>query len=83
MRNNPGGLLSVSVEVCDMFLNEGRVVSTRGRYKKEEEVFLSHLEKTIVDSKIPIVVLVNEGSASASEIFGSSFPTGFPYFIFS
>ncbi len=72
LRNNPGGLLTASVEISDMFLNAGRIVSTRGKYKKEEEVFKSNPKNTLVGNNIPIVVLINEGSASASEILAGA-----------
>lgn len=72
LRNNPGGLLDSVVEVCDMFLNEGKSVYTRGRHSRDSEDFFTHTDKTIVSTKIPLVVLVNEGSASASEIFAGA-----------
>ncbi len=66
LRNNPGGLLDQSVGVTSLFLDGGVVVSTKGRNKTAEQVF--NAEKgDILDGK-PIVVLINQGSASASEI---------------
>jgi len=66
LRNDPGGLLSKAVEVSDVFLDEGVIVSVKGRDSASDVVFSAHLEGTIPD--LPIVVLVNGGSASASEI---------------
>ena len=66
LRNNPGGLLDQSVEVSDQFLREGVIVSMRGRDATSERVFKARTQDTDVDS--PMVVLVNAGSASASEI---------------
>jgi carboxyl-terminal processing protease len=66
LRNNPGGLLNQSIEVSDVFLKTGTIVSTRGRIKAMET---SASAKNDGDEPTcPIVVLVNEGSASASEI---------------
>jgi carboxyl-terminal processing protease len=66
LRNNPGGLLSEAVAVSDAFLEEGEIVSTRGRNLEQAER-VNAKPGDLADGK-PIVVLVNEGSASASEI---------------
>ena len=66
LRNNPGGLLDQSVEVADMFLRDGDIVSMRGRDAQRAQVFKARPQADDVDS--PMVVLVNAGSASASEI---------------
>jgi carboxyl-terminal processing protease len=66
LRNNPGGLLTESVSVSDIFLEEGEIVSIRGREKKDVQVFSA--KKGDLINKKPLVVLINEGSASASEI---------------
>ena len=66
LRDNPGGLLQQSVEVADLFLEDGVVVSTRRRDPQKEHIFRS--KKALGDINIPMVVLVNSGSASASEI---------------
>ena len=66
LRNNPGGLLSQAVTISDFFLNDGEIVSTRGREKKENRKFFAKKGDTI-DGK-PLIVLINNGSASASEI---------------
>lgn len=65
LRNNPGGLLSQAVRVADEFLDSGLIVSIKGRDKKEEESVAHENGKP---RKYPMIVLVNEGSASASEI---------------
>ena len=68
LRGNPGGLLDAAVEVADIFLPKGsEVVSTRGRNKRVEEVFKAIKNEEFTEN-IPLVVLVNRGSASASEI---------------
>ncbi|MFP1643554.1 S41 family peptidase [Pontitalea aquivivens] len=66
MRNNPGGLLNQAIEVSDAFLDAGEIVSTRGRHPEESERF-NATPGDLADGK-PIVVLINGGSASASEI---------------
>lgn len=65
LRLNPGGLLSAAIEVSDLFISEGRIVSTKGR-NSEERVWNAHKEGTF--EGFPMVVLVNRFSASASEI---------------
>jgi carboxyl-terminal processing protease len=66
MRNNPGGLLDQAISVSDAFLQKGEVVSTRGRNAEETQRFNSR-PGDLTDGK-PIIVLINGGSASASEI---------------
>ncbi len=67
LRNDPGGLLKGAVEVSEEFIKEGEViVSTRGRTSDQNTRFLSH--NTHADTVTPVVVLINAGSASASEI---------------
>jgi carboxyl-terminal processing protease len=66
LRDNPGGLLDQAVAVSDLFLNDGVIVSSKGRDGKEEMKWTAHPENTEVFE--PVVVLVNGGSASASEI---------------
>jgi len=66
MRNNPGGLLNQSVEVSDLFLKSGIIVSTRGRSKNMESKSMAKNDGN--EPTCPIVVLVNEGTASAAEI---------------
>ena len=66
LRNNPGGLLSQAVSVSDAFLEQGEIVSTRGRAEGEGDRFNAR-SGDLVDGK-PLVVLINGGSASASEI---------------
>jgi carboxyl-terminal processing protease len=66
LRNNPGGLLVQAIQVSDAFLNEGEIVSTRGRNPQDNERF-NATKGDLTDGK-PLVVLINGGSASASEI---------------
>jgi carboxyl-terminal processing protease len=66
LRNNPGGLLSQAIKVSDAFLEQGEIVSTRGREPQDGERFNAS-EGDLAEGK-PIVVLINGGSASASEI---------------
>lgn len=72
LRNNPGGLLNISVEVASRFLPKGTlIVSTKGRTKTQNFEFRSHGDPDF--ENIPIVVLINNGSASASEIVAGAF----------
>jgi len=66
LRNNPGGLLDQAIAVSDAFLDKGEIVSTRGRKKETHQRFNAR-PGDLIDGK-PIVVLINGGSASASEI---------------
>ncbi len=66
LRNNPGGLLSQAISVSDAFLDKGEIVSQRGRY--EEDTERNNATPGDLTNGLPIVVLVNGGSASASEI---------------
>ena len=66
LRNNPGGLLNQAVAICDEFLESGLIVYTEGRNKKQQMKFAAHKNKN--KRKYPLVVLVNAGSASGSEI---------------
>ncbi|QKF68303.1 carboxyl-terminal protease family protein [Arcobacter venerupis] len=70
LRNNPGGLLSQAIGVVNLFVDEGVIVSQKGRNAEDEEKFDASPSKT--KTKLPLVVLVNEGSASASEIVSGS-----------
>jgi carboxyl-terminal processing protease len=66
LRNNPGGLLDQAVAVSDDFLDKGEIVSTRGRRKEDVQRYNANSGDIAAD--LPIVVLINGGSASASEI---------------
>ncbi len=66
LRNNPGGLLTQAIKVSDAFLDQGEIVSTRGRVEQDSERF-NAAEGDLAQGK-PVVVLINGGSASASEI---------------
>jgi carboxyl-terminal processing protease len=73
LRNNPGGLLKAAVEISDLFLSEGRIVSTKGRNHKEE-MYDAKADGTLLlpAEKYPMAVLVNKYSASASEILSAA-----------
>ncbi len=66
LRTNPGGLLSQSIEISDLFLDSGTIVTTKGRNSSQNVSATAHKNK--IERKYPIVVLVNSGSASAAEI---------------
>ena len=66
MRDNPGGLLEQAVKVADLWLKDGLVVYTKGREESQRQEFRAHEDGT--EPSYPIAVLVNEGTASASEI---------------
>ena len=66
LRNNPGGLLSQAIKISDMFLDSGEIVSTRGRDKTDIKIF--NAKKGDIIDGLPLIVLINKGSASASEI---------------
>ncbi len=66
MRNNPGGLLDQAIAIADFFLESGEIVSTKGRIADSTKLF--HAKEGDITGGIPIVVLINSGSASASEI---------------
>jgi len=66
LRNNPGGLLDAAVEVSDTFITKGKIVYTEGRIANSKQEF--HAKPTDMINGAPLVVLVNAGSASASEI---------------
>ena len=66
LRNNPGGLLSQAIRITDFFLDNGEIVSTKGRKSSENRRWFAK-EGDLTDGK-PIIVLINYGSASASEI---------------
>lgn len=70
LRNNPGGLLDQAIKISDLFLAEGTIVSTIGRNAKEKEVAYAKKEGTL--EGFPIIALMNEYSASASEILAGA-----------
>ena len=69
LRGNPGGLLTASVEVADKFIADGGIVSTRGRSEPENFSYRAHRPGTW---RVPLVVLIDGDSASASEIFAGA-----------
>ena len=70
LRNNPGGLLTQAINITDFFLDDGEIVSTKGRKVSETRKFFAR-EGDEIKGK-PIIVLINNGSASASEILAGA-----------
>ena len=70
LRNNPGGLLTQAINITDFFLDDGEIVSTKGRKVSETRKFFARKGDEINGK--PIVILINNGSASASEIFAGA-----------
>ena len=70
LRNNPGGLLTQAINITDFFLDDGEIVSTKGRKISETRKFFAKKGDEIKGK--PIIVLINNGSASASEIFAGA-----------
>jgi len=70
LRNNPGGLLTQAINITDFFLDDGEIVSTKGRKASETRKFFARKGDQIKGK--PIIVLINNGSASASEIFAGA-----------
>ncbi len=70
LRNNPGGLLTQAINITDFFLDDGEIVSTKGRNPSETRKFFAKKGDAIKGK--PIIVLINIGSASASEIFAGA-----------
>ena len=70
LRNNPGGLLTQAINISDFFLEDGEIVSTKGRKVSETRKFFARKGDEIKGK--PIVVLINNGSASAAEIFAGA-----------
>jgi carboxyl-terminal processing protease len=70
VRNNPGGLLEQAINIADLFLEKGLIVSTRGRFFDANEEYYASSES--IFSRVPMVVLINKGSASASEVLAAA-----------
>ena len=70
LRNNPGGLLSSVIQIADMILDEGVIVSTKGRDSKDYREYKARKGSLMDD--IPLIVMINDGSASASEILAGA-----------
>jgi carboxyl-terminal processing protease len=72
LRSNPGGLLTQVIDIVDYFQDDGVIVSTRGRRQMDSQVSSASQFTTIVPAEIPLIVLIDKGSASASEIFAGA-----------
>jgi len=70
LRNNPGGLLTQAINITDFFLNDGEIVSTKGRKASETRKFFAKKGDQVKGK--PVIVLINNGSASASEILAGA-----------
>ena len=70
LRNNPGGLLTQAISITDFFLEDGEIVSTKGRKSSETRKFFARAGDGINGK--PVIVMINNGSASASEIFAGA-----------
>ena len=69
LRSNPGGLLDEAIALSDLFLDKGTIVSQRGRYARDNEVYPAEIvTRGDIAKGVPMIVLIDEGSASASEI---------------
>jgi carboxyl-terminal processing protease len=71
LRNNPGGLLQSTIKIADLFLESGVIVSTKSRIEYENETFKAKSD-LVVPKDMPVVILINKGSASASEILAGA-----------
>lgn len=72
LRDNPGGTIASAVDVADKFIDEGPIVSTKSRLTFENSVYLASEKATVIPKGLPIIVLINAGSASASEILSGA-----------
>ncbi|ARD24378.1 S41 family peptidase [Shewanella japonica] len=70
VRNNPGGLLGQAISIADLFLQNGLIVSTEGRFFDANEVY--YASQPAIFKHVPMVVLINKGSASASEVLAAA-----------
>lgn len=70
LRNNPGGLLDQAVNIADLFLTKGRIVSTNGRFFDANSDYYASPHTLL--SKVPMLVLINKGSASAAEVLAAA-----------
>lgn len=70
LRNNPGGLLNQAISIADLFLEQGLIVSTQGRFFDANEEY--YASSKALFKELPMVVLINQGSASASEVLAAA-----------
>ncbi len=72
LRSDPGGVLNAVIEIADYFLSGGPIVSTRSRIPSENHVYYASAGNDLVNPSIPVIVLIDRGSASASEILAGA-----------
>jgi carboxyl-terminal processing protease len=72
LRNNPGGLITSVVDVANKFIASGLIVTTKSRFVMENSVYTAVTARKTMPNNVPIVVLINKGSASASEILAGA-----------
>ncbi|HOV13737.1 MAG TPA: S41 family peptidase [Spirochaetota bacterium] len=72
LRSNPGGLLGQVIKIVDFFQDDGIIVSTKGRSNFDNSVSKANKFDTLVANDIPVIILIDQGSASASEIFSGA-----------
>ncbi|MCL1142679.1 S41 family peptidase [Shewanella gaetbuli] len=70
LRNNPGGLLEQAINIADLFLSQGKIVSTTGRFFDANEDY--YASSSAIFNELPLVILINKGSASASEVLAAA-----------
>ena len=73
LRNNPGGLITAAVDAASLFIKEGLIVSTKSRIPQQDLTSTTNTSINAVFADVPLVVLINKGSASASEILAGAF----------
>ncbi len=72
LRNDGGGFMTSAIEIADKFIDSGPIVSTKSRFEFENSVYNAHVDKTTFPRGIPIAILINKGTASASEILAGA-----------
>lgn len=71
LRNNPGGILEEALDITNLFLPKGKIISIKTRHPKNDKVYYANPKKTLL-SKVPMIILINEGTASSAEIVAAA-----------